>query len=60
MSTTKDKQDPTKKESEEELQAWLDAVHFGSCCSDPLPSNEESKQTKTCSTNAKKNEQDND
>lgn len=28
------------KPTEEEVQAWLDGVHFSSCCSDPLPENE--------------------
>lgn len=25
-----------KKLSEQEMQDWLDNVHFGSCCSDPI------------------------
>ena len=25
----------TDKEKKAEVQAWLDQVHFGSCCSDP-------------------------
>ncbi|MGJ8582058.1 MAG: hypothetical protein ACSHWR_07085 [Psychromonas sp.] len=44
------------KNKEEALQEWLDSVHFGSCCSDPLPSNKASKQTKPCSTESKKAE----
>lgn len=32
-----------KKTSPEELQQWLDAVHFGSCCSDPLISDDQQK-----------------
>jgi len=24
----------TQENSEEEIQAWLDQVHYGSCCSD--------------------------
>jgi hypothetical protein len=32
-----------KKVDEVELQAWLDAVHFGSCCSDPLSCEETEK-----------------
>lgn len=44
-----------KEKKEQELQAWLDQVHFGSCCSDEPdactkpekkePSNEDSKKT---------------
>ena len=30
-----------KKASEEDQQQWLDTVHFGSCCSDPLLSNDD-------------------
>jgi len=60
MSTIKDKQNPVKKNSEEEKQAWLDAVHFGSCCSDPLPGDDGSKQTKNHFTEGKKIEQNND
>ena len=26
-----------KKPTEAEVQAWLEGVHFSSCCSDPLP-----------------------
>lgn len=26
--------DEKKKPSEEEIQAWLDGVHYGSCCAD--------------------------
>lgn len=33
-----------KKVDEVELQAWLDAVHFGSCCSDPLSCDETEKK----------------
>ena len=32
------------KPTEEELQQWLDSVHFGSCCSDLV----EDKQIKEC------------
>ncbi|WP_435237219.1 hypothetical protein ACR30L_06515 [Psychromonas sp. PT13] len=28
------------KSSPEEVQAWLDSVHFGSCCSDPITTEE--------------------
>jgi hypothetical protein len=28
--------EPKSKVDAAELQEWLDAVHFGSCCSDPL------------------------
>jgi len=44
-----DKKEPlgkAKKPSEEELQQWLDSVHFGSCCSDPLRADEESSDVK--------------
>lgn len=27
-----------KKPTEDELNAWIEQVHFGSCCSDPLES----------------------
>ncbi|MFT4837497.1 MAG: hypothetical protein ACI9IJ_002426 [Psychromonas sp.] len=27
-----------EKPTEEELNAWLEKVHFGSCCSDPIDS----------------------
>lgn len=27
-----------EKPTEEELNAWIEQVHFGSCCSDPLES----------------------
>ena len=36
----------TQKSSPEEVQEWLDSVHFGSCCSDPI--NPEAH--KTCKT----------
>ena len=26
----------TPKNTEEEIQAWLDQVHYGSCCSDEI------------------------
>ncbi|MDA7746421.1 hypothetical protein N8878_03720 [Psychromonas sp.] len=32
----------TKKPTEAELQEWLNGVHFGSCCRDPLPSERKS------------------
>jgi len=54
MSEIKDKSESDKKNTEEEMQAWLDSVHFGSCCSDPLPSDNESKKSKSCSTNTNK------
>lgn len=25
-----------KKPTEEEINAWIEKVHFGSCCSDPI------------------------
>jgi len=59
MSEIKDKPESDKKNTEEELQAWLDSVHFGSCCSDPLPSNEASEQTKSCSTESNETEKNN-
>ncbi|MCM8539907.1 MAG: hypothetical protein NE328_06480 [Lentisphaeraceae bacterium] len=44
-----------KEKKEQELQAWLDQVHFGSCCSDEVeecknekkeePSKEDSKNS---------------
>ena len=37
-----------KKVDEAELQAWLDAVHFGSCCSDPLDSSDNKKDNEFC------------
>ena len=40
------------KPTEAELQAWLDAVHFGSCCSDPLT--DDVKISKTVLTDKKK------
>jgi len=47
-----DKQKQTKdskpKASEQEMQEWLDAVHFGSCCSDPLESGDDKKIDKVC------------
>ncbi len=36
-----------KKSKEQELQEWLDAVHYGSCCSDPIEPND-------CQVNTKK------
>ncbi|MDN2664479.1 hypothetical protein [Psychromonas sp. 14N.309.X.WAT.B.A12] len=59
MTEIKDKSESDKKNTEEEKQAWLDSVHFGSCCSDPLPSDDESKQFKSCSTDTNKAKQDN-
>lgn len=35
------------KPTEEEVQAWLDGVHFSSCCSDPLPENEPASSAKS-------------
>lgn len=37
-----------KKVDEVELQVWLDAVHFGSCCSDPLDSSDNKKDNEVC------------
>jgi hypothetical protein len=31
------------KPTEEEVQAWLEGVHFSSCCSDLLPSDKSQK-----------------
>lgn len=42
-----------KKVSEEDQQQWLEAVHFGSCCSDPLLSNDDQKENDDCSINKK-------
>jgi len=35
----------TPKPNQEEIQAWLDSVHFGSCCSD-LVDNEDNNRCK--------------
>lgn len=42
-----------KKPSEEELQQWLDAVHFGSCCRDPLLANDDQEDNANGSINKK-------
>lgn len=42
-----------KKPSEEELQQWLDAVHFGSCCSDPSIFDDEQKNNDDCTIEKK-------
>jgi len=42
-----------KKPSEEELQQWLEAVHFGSCCSDPLISGDDQKSKEACNIEKK-------
>ena len=34
---------PKSKPTEAEVQAWLEGVHFSSCCSDPLPQSEPEK-----------------
>lgn len=41
-----------KKLSDEEIQAWLDSVHFGSCCSDPITSSDTTKDN-TCRATSK-------
>ena len=33
---TSEEVEEKKKSSEEEIQAWLDGVHYGSCCADDL------------------------
>lgn len=49
MTDKKEQINKTNKPSEEELQQWLDGVHFGSCCSDPMSSdNDESNKDKAC------------
>ena len=49
MTDKKEQINKANKPSEEELQQWLDGVHFGSCCSDPVTSdNEEHNKVKTC------------
>ena len=40
--------DKKTKANEDEMQAWLDQVHFGSCCSDPLESSDNKKGDKAC------------
>jgi len=40
----------TQKSSPEEVQAWLDSVHFGSCCSDSI----DIKDNQTCKLTNKK------
>ena len=46
MTDKKEPIDKKNKPSEEELQQWLDSVHLGSCCSDPLISDVESSDVK--------------
>ncbi|MEL0629152.1 hypothetical protein [Psychromonas aquatilis] len=47
------KNNKNKKLSEQEMQDWLDNVHFGSCCSDPL--DQPSTKQERCSTSNKEN-----
>ncbi|WP_137297459.1 hypothetical protein [Psychromonas sp. SP041] len=52
--TDKKEINKANKPSEEELQQWLDGVHFGSCCSDPVASdNEEPNKDKACGIDSK-------
>jgi len=39
----------TEKNTEEEVQAWLDQVHYGSCCSD---------ETETCKVKVELNKKE--
>lgn len=39
-----------EKPTEEELNAWIEKVHFGSCCSDPLETPGLLEQTKSAQT----------
>ena len=43
---------PKSKPTEAEVQAWLEGVHFSSCCSDPLPQ-DKSEKNKTLMKNEK-------
>lgn len=49
------------KPTEQELQEWLDKVHFGSCCSDPLVSDNQKEGGKdnTKKSNVAENNQAN-
>jgi hypothetical protein len=59
--TDKEEINKANKPSEEELQQWLDGVHFGSCCSDSVTSdNEESNKVKACEIESKTSTKVND
>ncbi|WP_160065047.1 hypothetical protein [Psychromonas sp. L1A2] len=61
MTDKKEQINKANKPSEEELQQWLDGVHFGSCCSDPVASdNEEPNKVKACEINSEANTKLND
>ena len=40
----------SEKPTEEELNAWLEKVHFGSCCSDPVEPTDSFEQTELAQT----------
>jgi len=42
-----------EKPTEEELNAWIEKVHFGSCCSDPLETPDLLEKTKLVETEKK-------
>jgi len=46
-----------KKVSEEDLEMWLEAVHFGSCCTDPVEQSSTVEQTKLWPIKTNENEQ---